>query len=77
MRAIVAVRPTADPPATPRLEHVARDEIFPLLLPTALKLASGGEPAYRRWLSAAHALAESVPAFTLDLPGTPPRSSIS
>jgi hypothetical protein len=67
VRAIVAVRPAAEPTASPRLERVATDDTFRLLLPTALKVASGGDVAYRGWLRAAHALAAAVPTFTLDL----------
>jgi hypothetical protein len=67
VRAIVAVRPAAKPTGAPRLERVASDETFRLLMPTALKVASGGDVAYRSWLRAAHAMAATVPAFTLDL----------
>ena len=67
VRAIVAVRGAVDPTGAPHLERTTRDEIFPLLLPTALKLSTGGDIAYRRWLRCAHTIAESVPAFTLEL----------
>lgn len=67
VRAVIAVRPAVDVTAAPRLEHVARDEIFRLLLPTALKVATGGDVAYRSWLRAAHVIADTLPAFTLDL----------
>ena len=67
VRAIIAVRPAPDATAAPRLEQVTRDESFRLLLPTALKVASGGDAAYRFWLRSAHAIAESIPAYTLDL----------
>jgi len=64
---VVAVRPAADPTTAPRLERVTRDAIFPTLLPTALKVATGGDAAYRTWLRVAHAIAETVPAFRLEL----------
>jgi len=67
VRAIVAVRPSADPTGAPRLERVTQDESFPLLLPTALKVPSGGTDAYRLWLHAAHTLTHRVPAFRLEL----------
>jgi hypothetical protein len=66
LRAIVAPRP-ATGVSRPRLEPVAPADAFPALLPTALKIASGGVPAYRQWLRTAHELARTVPAATLQL----------
>lgn len=66
VRAIVATRP-ADRGTTPHLDPVPPDEVLPLLLPTALKVASGGAPAYRHWLRAAHTMTRTIPASTLSL----------
>ncbi len=67
VRAIVAVRPSTDPTGAPRLERATQDESFPLLLPTALKVPTGGTHAYRQWLQAAHTITRRLPAFVLEL----------
>jgi hypothetical protein len=67
VRAVVAVRPASGPHAETRLERIPPDRVFPYLLPTALKLASGGEHAFRQWLRAAHTIARTVDAYELQL----------
>lgn len=67
VRAIVATRPLPDLGATPHLERVPEPEVLPLLVPTALKVTSGGEAGYRNWLRAAHTLAHTVTTSILDL----------
>jgi hypothetical protein len=64
--AIIAVSPAVDT-ATPRLRRVARDDALAHLLPTALKLPSGGDLAYRLWLRTAHTLARDVATYRLEL----------
>jgi hypothetical protein len=64
--AIVAVSPAVDT-ATPRLRRVSHDDALAHLLPTALKLPSGGDVAYRLWLRTAHTLARGVATYTLEL----------
>jgi hypothetical protein len=64
--AIVAVSPAVDTD-TPRLRRVPHDDALGHILPTALKLPSGGEDAYRLWLRTAHTLARGVATYTLEL----------
>jgi hypothetical protein len=66
VRAIVAVSPAVDTDA-PRLRRVSDDDALPSFFPTALKIPSGGEDAYRLWLRAAHGLARSIATYALEL----------
>jgi hypothetical protein len=66
VRAIVSVAP-APCETVPRLTHVDRGDALQLLLPTALKVGSGGDEAFRQWMRAASHLARTVDAYTLDL----------
>lgn len=67
VRAIVAVSPVPGDRVTPRLARVPEDDVVQLLLPTALKLAEGGDEAFRLWMRAAHGLARTVDAYSLEL----------
>jgi hypothetical protein len=67
VRGVVATRPATGRHAQPRLVPVSADDALPFLLPTILKVPSGGPLAYRHWLRAVHALARGGPTAVLEL----------
>jgi hypothetical protein len=67
VRAVVAVTPAPADRILPRLARVDERDVVQLLLPTALKIATGGDDAFRLWMRGAHSLARTVDAYTLEL----------